>query len=312
MSVGCLIVRVVDVAQPRELRHDRLEEFKPLRVELGRQALDSRHISGRPREAAHESGFDRRVHAPDENRDLRGRLFGCETGEIPDRDDRIDLLPNEVACDRGQPFGIPVCVAELEMNVLAADVAQALQRLLDAVLCGSGPGRKRKESDAGDLLRLAGPVSAQVTRQRPASHRPPNSIILRILRPDFTASPPMRSSGCRPRRAARRRESHLAAIADISIERVSGQSRDLHGGARRRFVFEIRRVDRIHLGEVVEVFQEHGRGNNVRHRSFRLPRQRPSDSRASTWFVLRSNRRRTDWSWGRSLSARRGRGCSRP
>ena len=75
-------------------------------------------------------------------------------------------------------------------------------------------------------------------------------------------------SVCAPRhrRAVAARGPLLGCDRRYLYENVTRQASHLHGCASRRLVLEICCIQRVHPGEVIQVFQKHGSGYDIVHR----------------------------------------------
>ena len=116
---------VPEDANARGVRHGLLEEIEVLDPHLEPLMRPSRHVATRAREAGDEAALHRIRDTADDNGDGPGGALGRHGRRRGARcEDHVDLQPDELGRELGQPLVLPLGGADLEDDALTLDPAE--------------------------------------------------------------------------------------------------------------------------------------------------------------------------------------------
>src|SRR6516164_11461489 len=107
-----------------------MQEPQPLGCNLPGEIVDAGSVAARPGKAGDKTKLDRVFSDAEDNRDRRGRSFGCLGSKVAGRrGDNGDAPAHEVSHERWQTIELALQPMVLHRHVLALDVAGVVEAL---------------------------------------------------------------------------------------------------------------------------------------------------------------------------------------
>jgi hypothetical protein len=108
-----------------------LQHLQSFAVQLGLRVRHASNVSTWVRQAVDACDFQQIRYGTDDNRDPCRRLHQCPKGEGRVRVKHVGLEKNQFSGCLGDPYRLPIAVADFESDVAALDPSQFGQRLLE-------------------------------------------------------------------------------------------------------------------------------------------------------------------------------------
>src|SRR5271170_5406834 len=125
---GCGIAGIKHDCQPAQTGNSLTQKFEPLAGNIGRLERQSSDVAARARKVRHEATADRIDRDCKHDGYIRGRLLEC-SDRASIRDNDIDLLPHELACNLGDALGASLRPAILDCDGATLDPTEFTQSL---------------------------------------------------------------------------------------------------------------------------------------------------------------------------------------
>ena len=122
--LGECVVRVCERSDALRGRHDFANELKAFPGQLRRGGGQSGDVSTGAGEAGDKPGADRVAGGRHDNWNVGGGSLCRQRGRCFRRDQNIDLERNQFSRERGKPVQFAFGATELDLNILAVDVAK--------------------------------------------------------------------------------------------------------------------------------------------------------------------------------------------
>src|SRR5215469_16272352 len=125
----CLVLRTDEKGDQTGLREDLAQQFKPLRIYFGPEAVPSGRVAARPAKAGDEAHLHRVEAGAEHDRDGIGRLLRRPCLGYSRRDQHRRGKRDQLGRERRQTIEPPLGVSVLDRNILADNEARFFQPL---------------------------------------------------------------------------------------------------------------------------------------------------------------------------------------